>query len=448
MPPEITPIPRPTRGGKDAVDYLATYGIQAIEPPVRSSDYNLVLANPLLYLVIRRFGLVKGLSYSEAKNRGSWYHLLQQFPDDALAHAENRYGQRLVELNTACKMYGIEGETRTNILRREKEDFYFAKALYEAANQVSMGAAYGTMSKYFGQPHWTLLGTEYNLDWEYEGIKCKAVLDRLYYHENQATLWIPDYKTTTFEAKLRALSCPIEFQTWHYLNGVRRLLPEIIKRHSLSLNTRVGGMMHIIVQKPNIKFGSKDCPVLRWQSEGKRSGISGRVVPTNNGYTLTLSTEGIASNYPNTPEGLEEALQTLAEATGKKPEAVRSEEPSYPHFLRRVSDCMLARGEYASDRAEREANPYVLGSFTTATEVFSEYQNAQYERRLRFIHSHATRPPYPEDFLSAPDSVLAFGKKSDYASFLLTPPANWPEVVTLERFVSIHRDNPTESEDE
>lgn len=442
MPPTIEPIPLPVGGGDDARLFLETHGVVARTPFIRSSDFKLCLSDPFFYYLTRRIGITKALSYSEALTRGSWYHTFCANLLGPNKDTEEILAARLKELDIACQVLGIIGDKKRGIFDRERRDYSFMSAVYEASTEISCGRDYGSVHDFLSRPYWQCLGCEIPLEWEdptIPGVKCRATLDRLYYHSGQNSLWIPDWKTTAYNPRDRALQCPLEMQTWHYLHGLaahRDSHPQDYE--DIPLDAKIGGMMHIIVQKPPIKFGSADRPIICWSSDGKKSGISGRVVHMGANFKLHIWGE---KTYQHPFENLKPALEALHEVTGKKPEPVRSEEPSYDHFLKRVKDWYHARGEFADEKPEREANPPCLISNTPARLIFNEQCRKKYAERLKLIHKHAICVANPDNFMQSDQGVLVYGKESDYAPFYLTPPASWPEAITEKGFVSLHRDS-------
>ena len=212
----------PKGKGASAKEWLEEQGLVATTPAIRSSDYESILSCPFQYYLSRRLNLVKALRWSAALSRGSWFHsrleLYQESTSFALSQMITWLEQRQEELKEICAGRGIHGEEQMEILDREEKDMYMAFSWFEAMQAFQVPGK-GSVVDYLNKPHWQLLGTEIVAEVNHsEYGRMIGQFDMLFYHKKQNSLYIVDAKTTAGSAIDRLQTCPIEFQTQHYVH--------------------------------------------------------------------------------------------------------------------------------------------------------------------------------------------------------------------------------------
>ena len=409
MPPEFR---GPNQG--DAIEFLEAHGIVAVRPPIRSSDFRLITDSPFHYLLARRYGLVPRMSWSEALNRGTWFHQLfamMHLPPEEMRAAYNiLLARRIEELNAVCSDFGIDSEKKRAIISTEEQDNQTALAWYVSCTQVEIPGV-GTLHDVLQAPHYKpvcaecLMVAKFDVP-SYRGqVTCVAQPDLLLHHTGQNSLWIVDYKTTAMSPVDRAASCPIEPQTQHYLHILEACLKDAKWKEERGLppDVHVGGMMHVIVQKPTIEFGMKDRDFILDTSPFKSGPRKGE--PRN--------------------------------------EKIYQGEPRLENYIQRCTDWYRGEGEYAHLVADRQTAPVVNISYTSAEALRDDMWRKQYTARLQAVNFWRSRTPDPGVFpWPATVSGMA-GRRDTYAPFILRPISEWPEVIRQEGFGIVRRDDPS-----
>lgn len=411
MPPETPPIPRPDRG-RDALPFLAHHGIVPTSPPIRSSDLKLCTSSPFTYYLTRRLGLTKTFSHSEALSRGSWLH--KAFELDPLTGTTSfRDGpapvlynhvlqERLGELRIQAKARGLDSETTSTILAREERDAQTALAWYGSAARVTIHPDIGSFRSYLSRPHWRLLAREHTetVPSHLEGPPLKAVFDTLLHNTVRNELWIVDLKSTSLPPTVRLSLCAYEFQAAHYLHILREALAAgHLTAFNLPDDIRIGGIMHIAIQKPTITFGQNDRPyqlVDFTPSRGKNKGIT-------------------------------------------RQEKEYYGEPSLDIYLTRCDHWFQGTHEFSHLAPTRDSEPPVNISFTPLS-ILDNPLYPSYDARLSLIHSYATCEPTPDNFPYDASEFSAKGRLTPWGHFAINPVHHWPEIMAREGFIVAHRD--------
>lgn len=464
--PKLDPIPLPVDMGLSAQEYLEHHGLVASVPTIRSSDYGLALKTPRLYYLIRRLGLVPAMRWSEAMNRGSWFHVLLY-----LYKAPNRYSlydnilnARLDELRDICKTFDIKGEQEEAIIQREQKDAYTARAWFEALDFVpirreSTGETF-TIREYLSRPDWVDLGGEIRIARPWQDTSLVIQLDRLLYSRKANKLWIFDGKTHAETDNQGNPSClkrmstvKHEFQTKHYMVNTQWALENGLLHaqfHDLPDDVKFGGMIHIPVWKPKLVFGMKDRPY-QWQSSGKRKNMEGAIIRapgSDDSYNVVIKTIDAPGVVGETGDvcftgPLSEAKETMHEVTGKKPDKVFVGEPSLERFVERIKEVYRAEGDYEHLAEGFKTDPPVNMHHTSAVMLLDNEWLTEYWDCVQYIYSHATRPATPDNFLP-PDMHDARG--GEYAPFFINPVSKWPEIIAQNHFITQRRDGDIEGE--
>jgi hypothetical protein len=394
------------------MQYLEAHGLVPRTPTIRSSDWEMAAACPFQYYLRRRLGLSSALSFSNALATGSWFHewcalLLTHSLSDARPLIHDLFEDRLTELRAICETQGISGEELQSVLDRELQAYTFAAMLFEVAHDYPVPTI-GSLHTFLHAPHIQPLGVELRFSYEhaeYPGVHLVGQYDLLYYHAQQNHVGIVDFKTTSEPTDVRLATCPLEFQTQHYMHILRWLLvngtisalyPDVPQ------SARPGPMLHIAIQKPTIRFGLKD-----------------------RDYTETAHT---LSRGPRA--GQTEMRRTYAG------------EPKLSNFVRRCRHWFYGTDEYESRLPEVNTIPPVNVSSTSGQFLADANWMSQYHTRLSYLHELATQRAYPGDFwnMASANAVRVFGKLSPLHQFYLTPVAAWPEIVARERLITTWRD--------
>lgn len=411
MPPETSVIPLPSGRGRDAIPYLESVGLVDRIPAIRTSDYEALLSNPFHYYLCRRLGLLKRLSWSKALSRGSWVHKAFETDDFEQVVPQTvgywaAWDQRLAELRASCNEMGIIGASQESIVLREEKDMKCSLAWYTAAAQVHLGDKYGTFRQFLRSTYWQILGREvrvtYN-DPSFPKTPLVTVLDGLAYHKLHKTVWVIELKTCDEAPIVRAATNELEFQTQHITHIVSNLLRRelIQEKFLLPPETRFGGVMHIIIQKPTIELSSldRDCRIEDFTpTRGPNKGVT-------------------------------------------RQEKIYFGEPRLENYISRCRNWYMGEEDYshlAEQRKKKEVGPPVNISFST--DVLEEEGMTEYTNRLRLIYDYATRSAYPAAFVRSASSLRQFGSLHPLAPFSLTPVVDWPEVMAKEGFMISHRD--------
>jgi hypothetical protein len=443
----------PTTEGKDALDFLEAHGVVPSTPTLRSSDFGTLMSNPLIYLLSRRFGITPALSYSKALSRGSFFHIpfaVYDHPSRWIIY-DKAVETRVGELTGTCQKLGMDNENIASCVERERIDAAEAKSWFMATETVKIGSPnqrWRTVQEWMRQPRFRKLGGELTLTYvhpEFPKAPCVLTIDVLLYDVDAHVIYIVDAKTCDCSPLVRASICKEEFQTQHYMMTVQRLLDYIIDTFKLHKDTRLGGMVHVIIRKPSIKLSGKDRDY-HWISMGKRKNVKGYIRPHTTG--------GFATQWENMDdpdiggsaifEELEGAIETLHQETGKKPEKAYYGEPRIENFIARCADQYHGRGDYAAEAERRQDDPWVNRHMTSAAILKDGRWKARYWRRLQMLYDAATRSAYPKLFESSPYSCIKYGQLTAYAPFVLLPVEQWPGIMEQDNFIIARRDDDME----
>ena len=412
MPPKTKDLPVPTTRGKDAKEWMEYHGYVATSPSIRSSDYEGVLHCPFQYYLSRRLGLTPALRWSKALSRGSWFHSRFEFykEDKGVASElmEERLQDRLGELTEICASLGIVGSSRDTVLEREHKDFSCAMGWFDACWDLPFGSKQTTFNSFLNQPHFRPLGSEVGIRIQLPSssnskrVQVVALYDLLLYHEVQNTIFIVDAKTCSESATTRVVTCPLEFQTQHYMMILKHALDtgKLQDKFNLPPDVGVGGMIHLAVQKPTIEFGMKD------------------------------------RNY-------EEHQHTLKSGPRKGQIEIRktySGEPQLSNYIQRCNNWYTATDEYEHLAPKWASDPPVNISLTYGSMLLDESYTQEYESRLKIVADYARCPPLPQNFPRSMSHLRQYGKLSPFAPFYMLPPVEWPSLIKKEGFIQLDRD--------
>ena len=392
--------------GVEAKDWLETQGLVAKDPAIRSSDYESILSCPFQYYLSRRLGLVSALRWSAALSRGSWFHRRLEFFQESTSCSamkmEEALQERYEELEELCANRGIIGEEKRKIFEREEKDMLMAMSWFEAMQAFQVPSK-GSVVDYLNKPYFQVLGTEIVAEYQHaEYGRLLAQFDLLLYHKKQNSLYVVDAKTCAGSTINRLRTCPIEFQTQHYLHILKYLVDsgELAEKYDIPTDVKIGGMIHIAVQKPTIEFGMND-------------------------------------------RDFEEVEHTLSRGPRKGQIELRrtySGEPRWQNYRDRCRDWFLATGIYEDKKPERNSDPPVNFSLTYGSSTLSKEGTIDYHRRLNLIRCYSACEPVPGNFPMSAKHLLQFGRLSPFTPFYLTEVKDWPSLLSTEGFIQEDRD--------
>lgn len=386
--------------------------------PIRSSDYTTLLNCPFSYYLTRHLGLTSGLRHSKALNRGSWFHKRLEYfnrPDEvANTLMAGHLKDRIKELETTCEAYGFIHDQFLMMKEREERDFWCTMGWFEASRNIKVpSTAIGrpiTWVEYLANPDFVIVGQEVLAVVKTElcpGCPLVAQFDLLILDRKSNQLWIVDAKTCDEAPTLRLVTCPIEFQTQHYIFILTQLLASGVlhkKFPNLPKDVQIGGMFHFAIQKPTIDFNKRTDRPFKWVSHTLKSGPRKGQIEMRKEYT--------------------------------------SEEPSFQCYLERVQRWYKAEGEYAEFQQDRMLDPPVNFSWSGIDLVLDKDGMESYKARLAHIYLNASATPYPRNFLSNPRACKnRSGELTELGPFYLLHPADWPTVVSTNRLIQTHRDD-------
>ena len=417
MPPEVESVPIPGGRGQDAQKYMEYHGIVDTTPSIRSSDYEGILHCPFQYYLSRRLGLSPALRWSKALSRGSWFHrrleLYRDTPEVVAKAANEMLEDRLEELEEICKSIGIKGESKDKVLDRERKDYSCAMAWYEVAMDLQLShKKVPTAHEFLKQEHFVHLGSEVGIrlhmphTHKVGKVMLTGMYDTLLYHKEQNSIYIVDAKTTAGSPEERLMTCPLEFQTQHYMMVLKLAIEAnlIQPLYDLPKDVRVGGMVHIAVQKPTIEFGMKDRDCEEYEHELSRGPRKGQIE--------------IRKNY--------------------------SGEPRFENYLRRCEDWYRGQGEYEHLAERWNSSPPLNYSLTYGTLLQEEDYLDEYYARVALIRQYVQCKAIPKNFPRSASHLRQFGRMSPFTPFYLTHPKEWPDIIKADSFMQVDRDEGVE----
>lgn len=385
--------------------------LEARTPPVRASSIDSCQEDPFGYYLRERLGITNPLFWSEALSRGSWAHKAQEHlwlsPSSRREKVAESLGSRMDEITTISSQVGIKEEYVAERLELERQDMECALGWFEAWSQTPISLEHGTLLDFLSRPYWVDLGPEILLVLNESSTLAACRFDRLLYHKTNNELWILDLKTTDTYPDVRAQICPIESATFLYTHLLARTLAVLTPARVSALlgfdlphDVRIGGMIHLICQKPSIEFCSEDRPYKEYDHVLKSGPRKGQI-------------------------------EIRKEFT--------SDTPVHALYVDRCSHWLAGTREYTDKAAERSAHPCVNLSFSSHTSIQSAWPS-KFQSRYDQIRHYSTCPDDPIFFPMNPSSLLAFGKLSPYAPFYLTPQSGWEEIMLRNNLIQRFRD--------
>ena len=390
---------------------MSSLKLSPFSPSIRSSDAK-ARADEFTYYLSRRLGLSSPLPtrQPEPLRRGSWMHRhFKSFLDPLTAadHPSNTsltaamnasLDTRLREIRKACQGFGC-GQTEIDLnVQTERRDADTTLAWFVASLGVRSSKPGSPLKD--GWATWLtaqgrVIATEYVLGCRTDFSPRNLIVvqpDALFFRETDRTLWFVDLKSTSRPAGEHAQGFSIAYQTRLTLLIARLMLPELIAHFALPPDTTIGGVHHLVLQCPSIEFGQNDRPY-RYESDGKRSGITGIIVKGPGGWQVSCNGQPHSNPFPFE----EAAVELLHSLTGKAPTRTYSGEPDPALYLTRCNDWYAGRGAFAARAVDWDASPPIQ----TVTTPNLALDADAYEECIAIttqIGKLASRRPYPSNF--------------------------------------------------
>ncbi len=396
---------------------------EAVVPHIHSSDLSLI-SDPFLYYLTRRLGLKDAFRDSQALRDGGWFHrrfelfnpsyAREHLPADCDPQTVEQamailLSHRSEEISAACDAFGKSDSFRDACIEREDESIRTTFGWYDAAREVRIPSR-GTFTELLSHPQYQILGREIRITWRdqrWRHCPLTATYDAILYHLPTRTLWVLDLKTHTGSVRNRLSVCTLEYQTALYLYILHRTI-----RHArsnpghipwdISSNAEVGGMIHLVFQKPTIRLSGKDRATTTEEHVVKSGKYKGEV------------------RTKETPHG----------------------EPRLDLFVERCRHWYLGTGPHSDKAYERSDDPPVNFSRTHFPLFWGDRRYKQeFFAKTNAIYDLATRTPHPENFYRTNSGPLTYGGGlSPYADLFHLPVERWEKAIHANCLAVSHRD--------
>jgi hypothetical protein len=355
--------------------------LEPVRPHIRSSDAK--FGDDYLYLLRRRYGLVKAGTYSEPLALGSHYHKLfevegtdtwlRDWAEYRDAVLQERPGSKFVERDLDFAFHTWTGVLKGLPVSDDGQrlgDYLDLTKAQTIASELKVSVGRASASN--------------------QVVPCTIQIDRLGYNANDNSLTIYDLKSTSLQTQVRAAACPFEFQTWHYIVTLQTAVTSgALETWGVPSDARVTGMDHIIFQKPTIRMSQED-----------RDYTLKKVTPTRG---KNAGTTRLERDYHG--------------------------EPQWSNFVDRCITCY-----------KDQAMPALVSqTHLTGNQALM----AEYYVRLDRLLERATRDPRPELHPRSESGAVDWRSVSDYYPFYLdADPGRWPVLAVRHQFSVEHRDEP------
>lgn len=454
--------PRADDFGPAARQWLESQGLVARMPTMHSSSFATINRCRFLYYLTHRLGLVSPFSLSKALSHGTWAHVCCEratAPDDQVrSYIESRLTARVREIHEVSSLLKLAPQTVADHVSETTHEARTATAWFLAARRHRVPSAPSLSDGFVGymtSPQWKLLGTELRMryvDPRFPQSPFVIVVDQLYFNAKTNLLWPLDLKTTSKSTLLRAATLRIEPQPIHYLHVLQALLSNgMLRKHfSLPSGTKLGGMIHLLIRVPNLRFGESDREY-SLVSIGKRAGRHGYASFSERTNRWNCQVYDGVEHAPNSSPILSQfvpdeasAFALLSEQCGKQPDRQYRGEPSFERYLKRVTDWYTAGGAYddADHRTDMIVDPPVNLSTSPASLIRSPRALARYNAQLKRLYDFATCPADPINFDETPEGMTDnySRKPSVYTPFYVHPVSQWPAEIERARLIQEWRD--------
>ena len=401
--PIVPPIPYPRDHLRSAYEYLGSQGFTPREVvPLRSSSLQTAISDPFLFYLTNKLCMVPMTNASEALVYGSWFHALFESLDKAPFEAVSSFGAirlaaRLSELETQMGQWGASSEEIGAAKEFETESYKKALTMFQCVTNIPFYVSFlgtrVTLREFISR--FRILASEFELtytDPAHPTVPIVAVYDLLLYEEQSKGVWIMDPKTTSKTAKERLAQVPTDFQTTLYPDVLNKQFEFVREKFSLPKDAFFGGMIHVALQKPTIRFDKRVDRPFVWEQHTITRGPRKGMIDLKKNYT--------------------------------------SDVPSLEIFLERLKRWYAATEEYADERPEREAFPVIDLSFSSAPYCLEGLAYI-HQPRMEYLFEMCERAPYPGLYLKNPGPDLPLF----YRLFYHTPYDRWTDIARQYRLV-------------
>ncbi|GAF75086.1 unnamed protein product, partial [marine sediment metagenome] len=428
---------------QDTLAQLKEIGLTPVTPNGRSSDADDARFDPFGHFLKRVLGLQPAVTTSKALEDGKWLHIHFQHFDLEGEQAGHAISESLHayhdEIQDRCTRAGMGVETISRLMQEASTRALVTKAWFNAAVDVPI-PDYKTIMDFLCQDRWDYVSREtcYDLRLDNTPMWLTVQPDLLLLDKSTHKLYVVDLKSCAESPEIRASTCPFEFQTWHYVYTIAELLSRgvLAEVHDLPEDTTMGGMYHILIQKPPIKMNKSFDSVYRYVGHGKRQKRIGRAVHQGQDKWKVewwADDQGPYAAVTTNIEGEDEAVSALHKLLGIKPTKEFEDEPSPILYGGRCGRWYNAEGEYKHLSVERDSPVNI--SFTTAELMTDPDRRSEYYDALHEVVSCSTQDPIPRNFSKNYTKIRAYGHLSPYAGFYVNPIEDWPEVMARNNFI-------------
>lgn len=394
----------PVGSGQSAIDWMSHHGYVPCTPNCSPSALDSAQSNPYVFLLSNRYRLAPRYERIEAFSRGIWFHKRFEYmlyPDNEarvmMSRAWSLHQRNLLRDLTASR---TPRDKQAQILDEDRHDLQTTTAWFEAARTIPIGR-HGTFEDILRKGPFTVLDQEVTLVHQGEArtsqssYTLKGRIDGLLLNNTDNTLWVFDLKTTGDKTPPldRMAQCPYDTQTAHYVRMLHLMLPMLVDTYKLPPLTKVGGMIHLVVGKPPIRYGENDRP-----------------------YTLDTS-----------------PLKSGPRKGQPRNEKIYHSTPSLSMYTQRCRDWYLGEGDYLHENESRKSSPCINISCTKFNNEFDDDDWNSYHLLLRNFERLALGPPLLDKFYKHPS-----GASGPYAPFYQAHPRDWPRII--EEFGFRYRD--------
>jgi hypothetical protein len=399
---------------------LSANGFKWHRPRMSPTSLDWAISSPRTFLFAKALGIQPRYQREEPLSRGTWFHSFLEHDSFDLSptaleqHLRDRTSDLLLKrregLEAEWREQGLLGDTRSELHAQERGDYENMLSMYVAYSQCRFPFLRNrTFREYLSQefqllsrefrcyhPSFTIFSDEPNLrDCLQSAAVC--VFDMLLFNPHAKTLWILDAKTTAASPRNRMASCPVSFQTLFMLDMADQALPSLIKTFSLPPETTLGGVMHMVFQKPGIELSGTD-------------------------RAFTIDTTPFKAG-PRKGE--------------PRNEKVYHGEPIPANYQKRLSRWIKSEEEYLSLQEARQQDP-VFNISHTSVGAFDLSQSWYTNTLLEFDTICNTQPSYLFTKGFTEQDVYSAGRFGPYAPLLLTHPKQWGSVFAREGFKIRH----------
>jgi hypothetical protein len=435
-------------------------GITPIIPSIRSSDFDSAMADPFGYFLRRRLGLIPFGVSAPALEYGKLLHCRFEVYDEVDVDRVNDHMRCYVDTEITNdhvhgEQFGLSNQTLNDMAEKRRTQAMTAMAWWDGASQVKL-PQYGTILDFLRRDCWDILCREVEFHTPFGDTHAVIKPDLLLYHRTENALYVVDLKSCSEPTEIRVQTCPYEFQTWHYPYTLAQMIADgtlVIPNWEIPPGLKVGGMIHLIVRKPNLNIGQQDRDY-HYEAVSKRKRLAGTGHPLGDGtwkfniYKAEVEhpIEDISSFAGAMPTETHilpdeaEIIEAFADKVGVKAKKAFSADPSPVRYAQRCKNWYLAEGEQSHKAIDHEYSPPVNISITNGDLVVDPEVSAEYYTSANMIEDLATRDPLPGNFPKNFSHLRAYGRLSSYAPFYMCPLKDWPEIIRRGRFYVDHRD--------